>query len=35
MYIYHKQYEIIQKFNETDQTANFTDFPLISCENAS
>ena len=30
MYIYHKQCE---KFNETVQTANFIDFPLISCGN--
>ena len=29
MYIDHKQCEIMQKFNETAQTANFTDFPLI------
>ena len=30
MYIYHKQCEIMQKYNETAQNANF---PLISCEN--
>ena len=27
MYIYHKQCEIMQIFNERAQTANFTDFP--------
>ena len=33
-HIYHKQSEIMQKkFNETAQTANFTDFSLISCGN--
>ena len=29
MYIYLKQCEILQKFNETDKTVNFSDFPLI------
>ena len=33
MYIYHKQCEIKQKFNETAQTANFTDFQSILCGN--
>ena len=33
MYIYQKQCEIKQKINETAQTANFTDFPLILCGN--
>ena len=33
MYVYHKECEIKQKNNETAQTANFTDFPLISCGN--
>ena len=33
MYIYHKQCEIKQKFNETAETANFIDFQLILCGN--